>query len=281
VRNPMLRLPRLPLALALVGLLAGPALAEGQAQGQADVNVTLANLPDGGATYTVEGTIPFLPKGTALDVSLIVEGRTPLVEAALFSVQIGERGQFRGIYPFPAPKVLAPLVYQTRVILQMPTQTAAVRQILARELGYTGEYVGVIATRSTPIGAPEEQAEFARTSLERCLEFIDRLDAMLARLVPAVATPAAQQPEWKAFQDQFSSDCRTVRSDLKTLKDSRVVWAEAMAMDMVNNISLALSSGVSDHARGRPVQKHIDDARAAIQRLRADVQGRLPKSDRR
>lgn len=260
--------------IAVAALAAAPAEAEDKPGGN-KLQVSLENVTEGEQTFgrfVAEGTLPFLPKGTILHVTLRVLGRTPPIEAAVLKIDCTEGGQYRVEYPFEG-HVLAPIGYETRVVLHMEAQPADIKNHLKKELGYRGNDSIALATQAHHMGSLDERVVYARETLKTLLDHEERAAKLFARVEAAKAGGT-----WPQAKEQVIADFSEAYREFREWYQRFVVLYEHQSKSMVESCYRGIENGImalqkSDVAK---YDRHMGAVRDLLPRIKTDLESRLP-----
>lgn len=268
-------MPRAVVGSLLVAVALSGSARAGDEPGGDKLNVTLENVTEGDVMmgrFVAHGTVPFLPKGTVLYVSLQVLGRSPPIEAAMLKIDCGDGGQYRVEHAFEGA-VLAPIGYEARVVLHMEAQPKSIKDHLKRELGYRGNDVVALATRAQHVGNLEERVAYARTTLQTLLEHVERASKIHARV------EAAKPAEWAQAKPPISTDLGTSYREFREWYEQFVCLYEHQLKQLVEQCYLGVDKAMmardaSDEAKAK---RELNAVRDLVLRIRTDIESRLPK----
>lgn len=173
--------------LLLLAALGAPALAgdDGAGDGTGLVfeprlenNVALEN-DTVGAQFSFSGRAPNYPEGTALHVTLYVEGRSKAPVRAAFVKVLLEGGKFSGQFSWSKQK-LSPMTYKADLLLYLDEQRVGVRRDLIQEFGWPAGHCEVLTTQDVVTGTAEERVSFPRQSLGELRKLVDGFEALRA-----------------------------------------------------------------------------------------------------
>jgi S1-C subfamily serine protease len=237
-----------------------------------ELQVSLENVTAGAATsgrFVAHGTVPFLPRGTVLHVTLQVLGRTPPIEAAVLKTECNEAGQLRVEHGFEG-RTFAPLSYEARVVLHMDAQPRVVKRQLMKDLGYQAADSLTLATKVHELGTPAERAAFARETVEALLAHADRAAKLLAR-IDAAKAPA----DWPAGREAIGADLAAAHGEYRAWSGRSVVLPEqpALVEEVYRGLAQAMRAlSAPEPASGDP----LEAVRALLARVETDLRSRLP-----
>lgn len=268
--DPLERSRRTGSLLALLLALAAPA--RGQETPAADApRASLTNLPDGTATFTVEGPAPRLPEGTVLHVTLALQGQHDLpIEAAFFRVHVRQQ---RYVARHAFERALAPAGYVARVELFVSEQSLAVARALRQTFGFAPEHREVIAATDLFVGSWEQQAAFREETLRALRGVVVSLKDLHRRVTEA---RGASSEAWPAARDAFYDELRQRVTTLKELRDRHVVAPERQLIDQIQGVHNELTRYVRAEPNGAP--QDLERVAHFLDTLLAGIDGRLPRA---
>jgi len=229
----------------------------------------------------VTGSAPQFPDGTQLRVEVLVKGNfaEPIV-GAFFRVRV-KGGQFS--QEEKRPNVFAPLTYTIKLKLQVSGQIPQVRKILEQKFGWPQQHIQDLDFTDVQLGTEEESAEFRLGTLRRLRTLTEELYGVHETLEPAIDTPVAENPAWEATKVEFVRKSRALggkirrfNSEYAALPDDDLVKALGKSLNKLSTISQDMEKGVN----AQNLRRDIGRVRQWIDTLHADVNGRLPVSER-
>jgi len=264
-----------------LGLVAGPARAgdDLSEDGGYTLRASIENDAEGGAAFVVEGTAPNLPDGTLLHVTLAIKGKyTSPIEAAFFQTRVVDQ-EFRARKVFSQQR-FAPLLYWARAELYVGNQRSAVKDWIRRELGVSARAKLLLAKQDIEVGDLEEQGRFAEYSLTELHGFILAYEALRQR-VAAVTPEVIADDAWRATYTGLSADMGALSERFRDFQKPYVVWSDQAVLKKLGAAAGDLSYALSACDKGQHgrAQKVLGALGGKLQRLRAEVEARLPAPD--
>lgn len=228
----------------------------------------LANQEEG-ARFQVLGKAPGYPDGTALHVTLMVEGRSKApIRAAFVKVEV-QRGLFSAEVSWPAQR-LAPMSYKTKVVLYLNEQAPLVRKTLVQEFGWANDHCEPLGSVDTDFGTPEERGGFALESLLSLRKLVASYQELRGRLQDAFAPQLPQPPKLDALREELAK----LELDLVAYKDAFVLRLEGELVQRVDSANAGVFRSV-DEADDKSL-KRLQSYEQEFRMIMAEIDSRKP-----
>lgn len=270
-----MRKTRAAALLPWLALLLGGSAAAARAQ-EASATATIENRPEGGAVFSLSGTAPAMPDGTALHVTLLVKGDFPTpIEAAFFQVVVQGKA-FSARQEFPN-QTFAPLEYRAKVDLLVSEQSRPIRNWLMKEFGFGFEHRELLAVSDVAIGSAEEQAAFQQETLLALRGFVRELQGLQQQAERATSRPKDRNPDWATGERELVRGLRRNLQQMRGLLGKHVVWREAHLIDGIKNCNNELARVTVTYGEGGSVREELARVKQNLADALQQVDSRLPR----
>jgi hypothetical protein len=259
------------LALALLHSAAAWGGEEGGAAGLR-FDPRLENTESGGR-FTVTGQVGGYPDGTAVHVTLLVEGRSRAPIRALFLKATLEGGKFGAEFAWPGRK-LAPMAYKAQVALYVDEQRPDVRRQVIQEYGWPSGHCEVLGATTLQFGTDGELGEFARQSIVDLRKLVVGFEALRTELQPLVAAPGSEEAVTAVIERLAESERKFVR-----YSNTYVVRVEGELVQRLQSVVATLSRSVRHYLDAEPEENPASELLEAGEELTlvlAEIDSRLP-----
>lgn len=259
-------------ALLAVALAAGAALA-GDEQGRSfGFDPTLKNTPEG-ARFSVTGTAPGYPEGTALHVMLYVEGRgRAATRLAFIKMSMGDGAAFNTERDWPNQK-LCPMVYKVRVEIRLDEQVPPVRKALIAEFGWPAGHCEELGTREIEFGTQEERESFAGESLDKLEKLVRELDRSRAEVLALIEDPAAQPVPGEKLDAAWTVLGEREKRFVE-FKNAYVVRLEGELIQRIDSFTATLSRCIKYQRKGQNQKNRLLEVDKEIKNVLAEIESR-------
>ena len=225
-----------------------------------------------GAQFTWTGRVPGYPDGTALHVTLLVEGRSKAPIRAAFVKCLLEGGTFAGQFSWPNQR-LSPMVYKAQLALYIDEQRPDVRRNLIQEFGWPAGHVEVLSTQDVPTGTPEDRASFPRKSVTELRDLVGGFEALRAELLTmAQATPPPAEEALGEYQERLA----THEKKFVAYANTYVVRVEGELVQRMQSVIATLSRCLRQQRKGQDPAARLIQCEQELKIVMAEIESRLP-----
>lgn len=245
------------------------------AQSLASLEAKFEQAPKGpGQALHARGLAKKLPDQTRLMIKLFVKGD----KDALSYWEVGVKdGAYDATISLEG-RGPAPLVYRVELWLMLPKQIPPIQKALQRDLGLGANHNEVLDAADLEVGTKEERAKFELETLKVMDEVCRKGVAEYAALENGLSlTPA----DWKQQKDDMLKRLRALQElyngrgrKYLTLGEPTMIELASRVVGEAMQAANAIAAGKLDDAR-----TNIQTGRQAADRLRGDLDARLPKED--
>ncbi len=249
-----LTLRRLALASVLPLLMAAPSQADDTPPG---LKIELANSAEGkGSFYRISAKTQPLPDGARLTVSISARGKTRDYLCKIMKVVVANN-RFLVQDAWPKRK-LAPLLYIVKVGLDLRKQSPDIRRWLQTEYGHSPSHSEYLEEVEHKLGTDEELAAFSLKNLTAIEGLATRLQELLETVKTLTATPAAENPDYKAQHKAANNSFVAYRTAVDAHFKGHVILLEQGLCKRLRRGIAKISRLVRDFGRGRT--RNVDRA---------------------